>query len=282
MSILIVEDSKPMRNLIKRTLRQAGFGEHEVLEAVDGEEGLHLIRGAKPDLVLSDWNMPKMNGIELLRTLRSEDNQVNFGFVTSEQSEQMRLDAADSGALFLIGKPFTAEGFNRELTKVFGVDDVTGCSASLQEWLDTYVSALKDVSQNPLGFASAAQVNQYTLDIPKKGMGAYLPFEGGDELLWLVLVSTEAGCQSLSRALFALGPDEEDLAVDEVADAIGEIINIASGLLKSKMETKGVRCKIGLPQFLGGVDEVAARKYRKGADLRMGPVSAYACVVKVQ
>mgnify|MGYP001457861963 CR=1 FL=1 len=282
MSILIVEDSKPMRTLIKRTLKQAGFGEHEVLEAEDGAEGLQLIRGAKPDLVLADWNMPQMNGLELLRALRFEDNQVKFGFVTSEQSEQMRADAADAGALFLIGKPFTAEGFNRELTKVFGVDDAAGTQTPLKEWLDCYVTSLKKVSENPLGFASCAEVNQYTLDIPKKAVGAYLPFEGGDDLFWLVLVSTEAGCQSLSRALFAMGPDEGELDIYEVGDAMGEIINIASGLVKSEMAVNKVCCTIGLPQFLGGVEEVWARKDRRGAEVRMGPVSAYACVVKVQ
>ena len=72
MSIMIIEDSKPMRNLIKRTLKQAGFGDHEVFEAGDGVEGLELIKSHSPDLVLCDWNMPKMNGMELLKTLKPD------------------------------------------------------------------------------------------------------------------------------------------------------------------------------------------------------------------
>ena len=129
MSIMIIEDSKPMRNLIKRTLKQAGFGDHEVMEAGDGAEGLELIKANSPDLVLCDWNMPKMNGMELLKTLKREGIDVKFGFVTSEQSQEMRDDAKAEGALFLIGKPFTPENFNRELTQVFGKDDAAGTSA---------------------------------------------------------------------------------------------------------------------------------------------------------
>ncbi len=120
MSIMTIEDSKPMRSLIKRTLKQAGFGDHEISEAGDGEEGLAMIKDSKPELVLSDWNMPKMNGIELLKTLKRDGIDVKFGFVTSEQSQKFRDDADSEGALFLIGKPFTAENFNRQLTAVFG------------------------------------------------------------------------------------------------------------------------------------------------------------------
>ena len=81
MSILIVEDSKPMRNLIKRTLRQAGFGDKPIREAGDGLAALELINEAKPDIVLADCNMPKMTGIELLKKLRADGNDVKLGFV---------------------------------------------------------------------------------------------------------------------------------------------------------------------------------------------------------
>lgn len=282
MSIMIVEDSKPMRNLIKRTLKQAGFGDHEVVEAGDGEEGLSMIRSDKPDLVLCDWNMPKMNGMELLKALKRDGIDVKFGFVTSEQSHEMREEATTEGALFLIGKPFTAENFNRELTAVFGKDDASGTSVPLKDWLDAVVLAAKQVSSNPLGFASEAEVVAYTADVPADQMGAYLPFEGGDDLLWLCLFADTRGAQSLSRALFALGPDEDDLPPDEVGDAIGEILNIVAGLVKSQMEPRGVSCTIGLPQFLESTKEVMARAHRSTAEIRLGPVSGHLSVVKVQ
>ena len=282
MSIMIIEDSKPMRNLIKRTLKQAGFGDHDIVEAGDGAEGLELIKTHSPDLVLCDWNMPKMNGMELLKTLKKEGIDVKFGFVTSEQSKEMRDDAKAEGALFLIGKPFTPENFNRELTQVFGKDDAAGASVPLKDWLDVLVRATKQVSSNPLGFASEAEVVSYTNDVPSGQLGCYLPFEGGDDLLWLCLFSDTGGSQSLARALFALGPDEEDLPADEVGDSMGEIVNIVAGLVKSQMEPRGVSCTIGLPQYLENPTEVMARKFRCGCELRMGPNSGHLVIVKVQ
>ena len=118
MKILIVDDSKAMRMIVTRTLRQAGFDNHDYLEACDGAEALAVIAAERPDLVLSDWNMPEVNGIELLQRLREAGDEVRFGFVTSESTDAMRALAADSGALFLIAKPFTAETFAQALSGV--------------------------------------------------------------------------------------------------------------------------------------------------------------------
>jgi two-component system chemotaxis response regulator CheY len=100
-----------MRQIVARTLRQAGFDDLDVLEAENGRRALELVDAHRPDLVLSDWNMPEMNGIELLRALRGGGHEVPFGFVTSEGTEPMRETAAAAGAMFLIAKPFTAEAF---------------------------------------------------------------------------------------------------------------------------------------------------------------------------
>jgi two-component system chemotaxis response regulator CheY len=116
MKILIADDSKVMRQIVLRTMRQAGFGHHDFVEAVDGAEALDKVSSESPDLVLSDWNMPNKTGIELLRALRGSGNVVPFGFVTSEGSEEMRQTAKDAGAMFLIAKPFTAEHFEAELS----------------------------------------------------------------------------------------------------------------------------------------------------------------------
>ena len=115
MKILIVDDSKAMRMIVTRTLRQAGFGDHDYVEAGDGSEGLEAVTREAPDLVLSDWNMPEVSGIEFLQRLRASGNQVRFGFVTSESTDAMRSLAAESGALFLIAKPFTPETFAEAL-----------------------------------------------------------------------------------------------------------------------------------------------------------------------
>jgi two-component system chemotaxis response regulator CheY len=118
MRVLIVDDSRVMRSIVARTLRQAGFADLEVGEAGNGREALDAIASDPPDLVLCDWNMPEMSGIELLGSLRAAGNQVPFGFVTSEGSPAMRERAEAAGAKFLIAKPFTAEVFSDALEGV--------------------------------------------------------------------------------------------------------------------------------------------------------------------
>ena len=115
MKILIVDDSKAMRMIVMRTLRQAGFGGHELVEATNGAEGLAAVSAGGFDVVLSDWNMPQMNGIDFLRAARAAGHKVPFGFVTSEGTAAMRQLATDAGADFLIAKPFTAESFESTL-----------------------------------------------------------------------------------------------------------------------------------------------------------------------
>ncbi|WP_122818417.1 response regulator [Nocardioides pantholopis] len=118
MKIVVADDSRVMRQIVIRTLRQAGHGGHEVLEAENGRQAVELVQTEKPDLVLSDWNMPEMNGIDALRVLRGAGNDIPFGFVTSEGSEAMRQRAEQAGAAFLIAKPFTPEAFDDALASV--------------------------------------------------------------------------------------------------------------------------------------------------------------------
>jgi two-component system, chemotaxis family, chemotaxis protein CheY len=120
MKILIADDSRVMRQIVTRTLRQAGYEGHELVEAADGQEAFDATVTHKPDLVLSDWNMPHMTGYEVLRQLRANGVSVAFGFVTSEGTPEMRKAAEDAGALFLITKPFTADTFRDALDSVLG------------------------------------------------------------------------------------------------------------------------------------------------------------------
>jgi two-component system chemotaxis response regulator CheY len=120
MRILIADDSRVMRQIVKRTLRQAGYSDAEVSEAENGREAFEAIANDTPDLVLSDWNMPEMTGIELLVALRAQGHSVPFGFVTSEGSPEMRDKAESAGALFLVAKPFTSDSFREVLEPVLG------------------------------------------------------------------------------------------------------------------------------------------------------------------
>ncbi len=109
--VIVADDSKVMRQIVIRTLRQAGYGDWEVTEATNGAEALELALAQRPDLVLSDWNMPEMTGIDLLRRLNASCADIPLGFITSEGSPQMRELAESEGALFLIAKPFTPDSF---------------------------------------------------------------------------------------------------------------------------------------------------------------------------
>ena len=120
MKIVVVDDSRVMRQIIVRTLRQAGYGGHRVVEATNGLEGLQAVQRHDPDLVLSDWNMPEMDGMELLGALRAQGLRVPFGFVTAERSPEMVGRAEAAGAAFVIAKPFTAESFVDKLAPVLG------------------------------------------------------------------------------------------------------------------------------------------------------------------
>ena len=120
MKILVADDSRVMRQIVVRTLRQAGYGSAEVVEAENGADALAKVATEQPDIVLSDWNMPEMTGIDFLRSLRAGGDQRPFGFVTSEGSPAMRDQAAQAGAQFLIAKPFTPEMFSEQLDAILG------------------------------------------------------------------------------------------------------------------------------------------------------------------
>lgn len=111
MNVLIVDDSKAMRMIVARTLRQMSIQVQAITEAADGSEALPLAKANKYDLIICDWNMPQMNGIDFLRELRKAGVRTRFGFCTSEATPDMRVIGMQAGAQFFVTKPFTAETF---------------------------------------------------------------------------------------------------------------------------------------------------------------------------
>src|SRR3954462_13566707 len=109
MTVLIVDDSKAMRMIVRRALRQAGYGSLDIVEASNGAEALEIAKTGSPDLILGDWNMPVMSGIQCLNGLRESGCKAKFGFVTSESTPEMKAKAMGGGALFLIAKPFSSD-----------------------------------------------------------------------------------------------------------------------------------------------------------------------------
>jgi len=108
---LIVDDSSVMRKIVERALRQAGLDPLVVHEAGNGAEGLELLKTRQIDLVLSDINMPSMDGLEFLRQVHAQNLApgVPVVMITTESSEEHVRQAIQAGARGYIRKPFTAE-----------------------------------------------------------------------------------------------------------------------------------------------------------------------------
>ena len=108
---LIVDDSSVMRKIVERALRQAGLDPLVVYEAGSGTEGLEQLRDRQVDLILSDINMPSMDGLEFLRQLRAQNLApgVPVVMITTESSEEHVKQAILAGAQGYIRKPFTPE-----------------------------------------------------------------------------------------------------------------------------------------------------------------------------
>ncbi len=108
---LIVDDSSVMRKIVERALRQAGIDPLVVHEACNGAEGLEVLKAKQVDLILSDINMPAMDGLEFLRQIRTQQLAagVPVVMITTESSEEHVKEAIQAGARGYIRKPFTAE-----------------------------------------------------------------------------------------------------------------------------------------------------------------------------
>ena len=121
MRVLVADDSTVMRRIVVRTLRQAGIEPDEVLEAADGQQAYETVLSDAPDLVLSDWNMPNMTGIDLLRAIRADAalKAMPVLMVTAENNRDQIIAAAQSGVNGYVVKPFTAVTLKEKLDKIF-------------------------------------------------------------------------------------------------------------------------------------------------------------------
>ena len=119
MEVLVVDDFATMRRILKNILRQIGFT--NISEADDGKTALTELKKDKFDLVLCDWNMPGMSGLELLQNVRSDAGlkDTPFIMVTAEAQKENILEAVKAGVTNYVVKPFTAETIGKKLRKVF-------------------------------------------------------------------------------------------------------------------------------------------------------------------
>ena len=119
MKILIVDDFSTMRRIIKNLLRDLGF--NDTTEADDGQTALPMLKTGKFDFLVTDWNMPGMDGLELLKAVRADDNLKDMPvlMVTAEAKREQIVVAAQSGVNGYIVKPFTAITLKEKIEKIF-------------------------------------------------------------------------------------------------------------------------------------------------------------------
>ncbi len=119
MRFLVVDDFSTMRRIVRGLLKELGF--LEVDEAEDGVIALAKLKSTPFDFVVSDWNMPNMTGIELLRAIRSDPALAHLPvlMVTAEAKKENIIEAAKSGANGYVVKPFTAATLDEKLNKIF-------------------------------------------------------------------------------------------------------------------------------------------------------------------
>ncbi|AOM39485.1 chemotaxis response regulator CheY [Xenorhabdus hominickii] len=116
---LVVDDFSTMRRIVRNLLKELGF--NNVDEAQDGAEALTKLRTAEFDFVISDWNMPNIDGLELLKMIRSEEKLAALPvlMVTAEAKKENIIAAAQAGASGYVVKPFTAAILEEKLNKIF-------------------------------------------------------------------------------------------------------------------------------------------------------------------
>lgn len=119
MKILVVDDFSTMRRIVKNVLKQLGFD--NIDEAEDGAQALTKLKNGGFGFVVADWNMPNMDGLELLKNVRSDPalKETPFLMVTAEAEKDKVVTAIQAGVNNYIVKPFTAEVFKEKMDKVF-------------------------------------------------------------------------------------------------------------------------------------------------------------------
>ena len=119
MKILTVDDFSTMRRIIRNMLRQLGYT--NIVEAEDGAEALSLLQREKMDFVISDWNMPNMNGLDLLKAIRADENlkPIPVLLVTAEALKENVVEAVKAGVNNYVVKPFTAETLKEKIDAIF-------------------------------------------------------------------------------------------------------------------------------------------------------------------
>ncbi len=123
MKIMLVDDSRTIRNIQKKVLAKLGYD--DIVEAADGVEALAAYEESPPDLMLIDWNMPNMDGITLVKTIRQTDKTIPLIMCTTEAEKSRVVDALKAGVNNYMVKPFTAEMLSEKINQTLSKLGIT-------------------------------------------------------------------------------------------------------------------------------------------------------------
>ena len=124
-NVLVVDDSRSMRSVIKKSVKASGFKVGEVFDAANGKEALSVLKEAWLDLVITDYNMPDMNGMELLDEMKKDEvlKAIPVVVITTEGSQERVDEFMQKGASGYIKKPFTPEEIRQALNGIMGEEE---------------------------------------------------------------------------------------------------------------------------------------------------------------
>lgn len=257
MKFLIVDDSRAMQVIVKRGLEQLGYSDNEYKMANNGRDALNIAKEWSPDLILCDWHMPEMTGIQLLQLINKLELPSNIGFVTSETSETRLKEAKEMGARFIVNKPFTDEDLHKAVLPILqgaieaedaleqdtNICDDKGVTLPSVEAFDKAINAITNAT------VKLAQVEVQPLNYD------HLPFitglyaiSGTSSIRSICVLDLEASC--------FLGSALQDLPLEDALDSIQQ-----KAIPKQLLENCGMVLKVISVLFFD---------QKSGMDLKLG------------
>ena len=170
LKFLVVDDSKAMQTIVKRVLANAGYEEHDFKFADNGKQALDLIMSWQPDMVLLDWHMPEMTGIEVIERVKELELGTRIGFITAEKNASSLQRAKEAGAMFVINKPFTVEKIKENLMPALaGVSKLADALPNVKELIFPSAAAVSTLLSTITGYQikvekiEARSINEFEL-----------------------------------------------------------------------------------------------------------------------
>ncbi len=249
MKFLVIDDSSAMRKMIIRTLKQAGYTGHDFMEAEDGKQGLELIESWEPDMVLSDWHMPVMTGIEMAEELKNQKSDVKLGLITTERAQENVERARETGVLFVVQKPFTVQSLQEALLPIFSDHPLPEHEQQEEHRTTTFILPAIPQVQVLLDNLLSVQVTlgegtAQSFDSIPLVAGLYAGDDNVTQAIWITDI--KAAC-ALGASLTIIPPNEvfTSLRTREIPsgifDNLREIYNVLGGLFHREEINQNVR-----------------------------------------